>query len=110
MWDFGAKNSGEKQEADPFNVTLSAANAAQAGREGRQNSDPYNRRPQSHTGRAIPAHMDDSEKIVLQARRGGSRREVVEKSETSMFAEKMASIVGPTYCGAMGIGMVYGLT
>ena len=54
--------------------------------------------------------MDDSEKIVLQARRGGSRREVVEKSESSMFAEKMASIVGPTYCGAMGIGMVYGLT
>ena len=54
--------------------------------------------------------MDDNEKIVLQARRGGSRREIVEKSESSMFAEKMASIVGPTYCGAMIIGMAKGLT
>ena len=27
-----------------------------------------------------------------------------------MFAEKMASIVGPTYVGALGAGMAYGLT
>ena len=43
MWDFGAKSTGESKPADnPYDVTLRAAQAQQASRDG---SDPYARRP-----------------------------------------------------------------
>lgn len=63
---------------------------------------------QSH----IPAHMDDNEKIIVGQRRGGRSREshVIKKEETSMFMEKMASIVGPSYVLALVGGGFYGLT
>ena len=46
MWDFGSKNAGEDKPAEnPYDVTLRAAQAQQASREG---SDPYGRRPQAN--------------------------------------------------------------
>lgn len=60
----------------------------------------------------VPAHMDDNEKIVIQASRGGRKKttEQIERGEMSIFAEKMASLVGPSYVLAFGVGSVYGLT
>ena len=63
---------------------------------------------------AIPAHMDDSEKIVISGgRRGGNRqvnREdmVLQKDAGSQFMERMAGQVGPAYLFAMAFGSVYG--
>ena len=61
-------------------------------------------------GRMIPAHMDDNEKIVIQQRRRNREGHVIKKEESSMFMEKMASIVGPSYVFALVGGAFYGLT
>jgi len=64
----------------------------------------------------LPAHMDDNEKIVVQAQRGGRRRapaaekEVLQREGMSMFTEKIASIVGPSFILAFFCGGFYGLT
>ena len=57
--------------------------------------------------------MDDSQKIVLSQRRGGGRdrsAHVVQREESSIFMEKMASIVGPSYILALFGGGFYGMT
>ena len=61
-------------------------------------------------GRIVPAHMDDNEKIVIQQRRRNREGHVIKKEESSMFMEKMASIVGPSYVFALVGGAFYGLT
>jgi len=60
----------------------------------------------------IPSHMDDNEKIIIQSKRGGQRKNVeqIDRGEMSIFAEKMASLVGPSYVIAFGCGATYGLT
>ena len=61
----------------------------------------------------IPAHMDDNQKIVIQAQRGGRKRadqDKIDRGEMSMFAEKMASLVGPSYVIAFFGGGIYGAT
>ena len=103
-------------------VTPSAAAAAPARQAPRQaprsdyadqiqaRREAIMRRQQS----AIPAHMDDSEKIVISGgRRGGNRqvnREdmVLQKDAGSQFMERMAGQVGPAYLFAMAFGSVYG--
>ena len=56
--------------------------------------------------------MDDNERIIVGQRRGGRSREshVIKKEESSMFMEKMASIVGPSYVLALFGGGFYGMT
>ena len=59
---------------------------------------------------ALPAHMDDDQKIVLQARHGQRHRvEQVERGSISMFSQQMASLVGPAYVGAFWTGAAYSL-
>ena len=64
-------------------------------------------------GGGIPAHMDDSQKIVIsgqrQGRKGGDDR-VLHREGAGMFAEKFASIIGPSYVLSFFIGAGIGLT
>ena len=61
---------------------------------------------------AIPSYMDDNQKIIIGQRRGGRSREdnLIKRDESSIFMEKMASIVGPSYVLAFFWGGIYGLT
>ena len=56
--------------------------------------------------------MDDQQKIVISQKRGGRKREdeVLQRGELSMFNEKIAALVGPTYVGAFVLGGFYGAT
>ncbi len=56
--------------------------------------------------------MDDSQKIIIGQRRGGRSRQdnLIKKEESSIFFEKMASLVGPSYVLALFSGGFYGLT
>ena len=56
--------------------------------------------------------MDDNQKIMLGGRKGGNSREkhLIKKDESSIFYEKMSSVVGPSYVGALFAGGFYGLT
>ena len=63
----------------------------------------------------IPAHMDDSQKIVVGNRGGGGARnpqqlEKVEKAGMSMFTEKLAATIGPSYVASFFLGGLIGLT
>ena len=67
-------------------------------------------------GHGIPSHMDDSERIVL--RNEGNKKkyatpqhlEKIEKQGVSMFTEKLAATIGPSYVAAFFAGGMIGLT
>lgn len=70
-------------------------------------SSPKNEYPSAY---AIPSHMDDNQKIVIQARHGQKHKvETIDRGNVSMFAQQMASLVGPAYVGAFATGTVYGV-
>ena len=56
--------------------------------------------------------MDDNEKIIIGQKRGARSRSdyVLKREESTIFMEKMASIVGPSYVFALFGGGLYGLT
>ena len=57
--------------------------------------------------------MDDNQKIVIGGRRGGRamrESDKLKREESSIFMEKMASIIGPSYVLALFSGGFYGLT
>ena len=64
----------------------------------------------------IPAHMDDKQKIVVGQRGGGSAKkstqslEKIEKGGVSMFTEKLAATIGPSYVASFFLGGVIGMT
>ncbi len=62
----------------------------------------------------LPAHMDDSQKIIISGQRkhrSPTQNDLVLHREgQSMFAEKMTSIIGPSYVLAFFAGGAYGLT
>mmetsp|Transcript_42755 Transcript_42755/g.56447 ORF Transcript_42755/g.56447 Transcript_42755/m.56447 type:complete len:168 (+) Transcript_42755:265-768(+) len=62
---------------------------------------------------AIPQHMDDNQKIIIGQRRGSRAArdsDKLKREESSIFMEKMASIIGPSYVLALFGGGFYGLT
>ena len=61
---------------------------------------------------SIPSHMDDSQKIVLKQRTGGSSKplEKVERGGVTMFTEKLSATIGPSYVCAFFVGGMMGLT
>lgn len=78
---------------------------------GQSGARPQIQMPQQQQS-MIPRHMDDNDKIVIQAQRGSRKKSVeqIDRGEMSIFAEKMASLVGPSFVIAFFTGGVYGLT
>eukprot|EP00347_Sterkiella_histriomuscorum_P008054 403346550 len=86
------------------------------------NRDDQRRQQQSQYGSSgmnfggIPAHMDDNQKIVISGQRTGRQQQqsqqdlVLHRDHAGMFAEKMASVIGPSYVGAFFLGSFVGLT
>ena len=62
----------------------------------------------------LPQHMDDSQKIVVGQRRGARaikhEDQVLERGAFTMFNERMAALVGPTWCLSLIGGACYGMT
>ena len=62
----------------------------------------------------IPAHMDDNQKIVLRNERNRKQSpkqlEKIEKQGVSMFTEKLAATIGPSYVASFFVGGLFGLT
>ena len=76
---------------------------------------------QPQFGGAIPAHMDDNQKIVIknqknirEANQGQQGKvqelEKIHKSDVTMFTDKLAATIGPSYVSAFFVGGVMGLT
>jgi hypothetical protein len=63
---------------------------------------------------AIPAHMDDNQRIIISGQRQGRRQSqderVLNRESSGMFAEKMASVIGPSYAMAFFVGGALGMT
>ena len=62
----------------------------------------------------IPSHLDDNQKIIVRERGGGSAKkptlEKIEKGDVSMFTEKLAATIGPSYVASFFLGGFIGMT
>ena len=56
--------------------------------------------------------MDDNQKIVINQRMGGKKRELerIDRGGMTMFTEKLSATIGPSYVGAFFVGGMLGLT
>lgn len=124
MWFGSSDKRDEKKESDMYATSFSAAQKSSDTPAARPASAPSAGQSREAAVRrveqapsfagGIPAHLDDNQKIIVGSTRRGSggrtSNDVLKREETSIFMEKMASIVGPSYVIALISGGAYGMT